>query len=243
LKKYGLIGYPLGHSFSPNYFAEKFKKLDIQNTEYLAYPIASETGVLRLFEKDMSGLNVTIPYKEKIIPYLDELSKDAKAIGAINTIKIVGEKKIGFNTDVYGFENSLLPLLVKSKTYKALILGTGGASKAVAFVLKKLEIEFQFVSRKKDFLQYKALDQSIMQEHQLIINTTPLGTAPKIKQKPNIPYDHITDQHILFDLIYNPEKTLFLKLGAQKGAAIKNGHEMLVLQAEKSWEIWNSPTS
>lgn len=241
MKKYGLIGYPLSHTFSPTYFSNKFAQENINDHEYKAYPIASIHGVDRLMDMGLSGLNVTIPYKEKVIPYLDQMSEDAKAIGAVNTIKIVEGKKMGFNTDAYGFENSLKPLLKEGTSYKALVLGTGGAAKAVTYVLNQLNIAFQYVSRQKEYLQYKDLDQRLIEDHKIIINTTPLGMAPKIKQKPNLPYAHLSDQHILFDLIYNPEKTLFLKLGEAEGATVKNGYEMLVLQAERSWQIWNDP--
>ena len=237
--KLGLIGYPLSHSFSPRYFAEKFSNLNIQDSEYLAYSINQIDKINAIFESGVTGLNVTIPYKEQVIPYLDELSEEAREIGAVNTIKIENGKKVGYNTDVYGFQASLLGQIGDAKIEQALILGSGGASKAVKFVLSKLGIDAKIVSRKKEFLTYKALDSEIIQTHKLIVNTTPLGMFPKVDHCPDLPYDGLTKQHFLYDLVYNPPKTLFLKKGELAGASIKNGNDMLILQAEKSWEIWN----
>jgi len=237
--KFGLIGYPLEHSFSPDYFANKFKSLGIKKSEYLAYPIENISQVNEIFNKGLAGLNVTIPYKEKVIPYLDELSDEAYEINAVNTIKITEGRKVGYNTDVYGFEMSLKSFLGNRKVEHALILGTGGASKAIKFVLCKLNINFSIVSRNPDFLMYSQLTEDIIQKNKLIINTTPLGMYPNIEECPNLPYSALTDQHFLFDLVYNPEKTLFLKQGEMHNCNIKNGYEMLILQAEKSWEIWN----
>jgi len=187
-------------------------------------------------------MNVTIPYKEEVIPFLDKIDRKAKKIGAVNTIKITKSGKLkGYNTDFYGFRNSLKPLL-KKEHKKALILGTGGASKAIAFALKKLGIQYTFVSRTKKsekMLTYSELTENTIKEYLLIVNTTPLGTHPNTSDKPDIPYNFISDKHILYDLIYNPSETLFLKLGKEKGATIKNGLEMLELQAEKAWEIWH----
>jgi len=236
---FGLIGYPIGYSFSPGYFAEKFKRESITDSSYLAFPIASVNGFENIPLEGVRGLNVTIPYKETIIPYLDSLSEDAAAIQAVNTIVFKDGKKLGYNTDVYGFEMSLRPFLEKQTHTHALILGSGGACKAVKYVLEKLGIVYQVVSRKGE-LNYKNLSREHIAEHTLIINTTPLGMQPKVKQKPNIAYDAISDRHLLYDLIYNPEKTLFLKQGQEQGAQIKNGLEMLQLQAEKSWEIWET---
>ena len=190
---------------------------------------------------DIKGFNVTIPYKEQIMPFLSKIDPEAKAIGAVNTIKIVKKETIGYNTDAYGFQKSIEPYL-KNHHKKALILGTGGASKAVAFVLNKLGIAHKFVSRnpKNDQLNYKDLNKAVLSSYTVIVNCTPLGTYPNINDKPDIPYNFITDQHLLFDLIYNPEKTAFLLAGEQEGGKISNGSNMLEFQAEKSWEIWNS---
>jgi shikimate dehydrogenase len=193
-------------------------------------------------EDDYQGLNVTIPYKESIMKYLSEIDEVAEKIGAVNTIKITEDNElIGYNTDAYGFEKSLVKLL-ESHHKQALILGTGGASKAVAYVLEKLNIEYKFVSRSPnaDQLTYDSLNETILNESHLIINSTPLGTFPNIELTPDIPYNYLTKKHLLYDLIYNPEETIFLKQGRDKGAMIKNGSEMLKLQAEKSWEIWNA---
>lgn len=191
--------------------------------------------------KDIKGFNVTIPYKEQIIPFLSKIDPEAQAIGAVNTIKVNGEQTVGFNTDTYGFQKSIEPYL-KEHHKKALILGTGGASKAVAYVLRQLGISYNFVSRnpKNGQLNYTDLNKEVLMEHTVVINCTPLGTYPNIQDKPDLPYHFITDQHLLFDLIYNPEKTAFLLAGEQQGGIIINGYKMLQLQAEKSWEIWNS---
>jgi shikimate dehydrogenase len=242
MRQFGLIGYPLSHSFSKEYFAEKFQRDDITDCNYEVFPLEKIQDFVGLCEqhKNLVGLNVTIPYKERIIPFLEELNDEAAAIGAVNTISFAGGKKIGFNTDCYGFEMSLEPLL-KSYHTSALILGTGGASKAVEYVLKKLGISFQYVSRHEsaNAIRYDALDERIILHSTLIINTTPLGMYPNIENSPDIPYGFITDKHLLYDLIYNPEETQFLKEGKKRGAQTKNGLEMLYLQAEKSWKIWN----
>ena len=237
--KLGLIGYPLSHTFSPSYFAKKFLALGIDDAEYSAYSIDDIDKVNDIFEQGVTGLNVTIPYKEQVIPYLDELSEEAKGIGAVNTIKIVNGRKIGYNTDVFGFENSLLEQLQDTKVENALILGSEGASKAVKFVLNKIGINSTIVSRKKSYLTYNDLDDSIIESNKLIVNTTPLGMYPQIDTCPDIPYAALTEKHFLYDLVYNPEKTLFLMKGESVGSSIKNGNDMLILQAEKSWEIWN----
>ncbi len=243
MRQFGLIGYPLSHSFSKGYFAEKFQKEGIADCQYDVFPLADIEDFVVFCDqhKHLAGLNVTIPYKEKIIPFLDELNDEAAAIGAVNTIKFIEGKKIGYNTDCHGFEMSLKPLLKPHHT-DALILGTGGASKAVEYVLKKLDISFQYVSRNKsaNTINYDELDEHIIHHSKLIINSTPLGMYPDIENSPDIPYDFITDKHLLYDLIYNPEETQFLKKGKQHGAQTKNGLEMLYLQAEKSWKIWNS---
>ena len=237
--KLGLIGYPLSHSFSPSYFAEKFAQLGIKDSEYLAYSIDEIGKINDIFESGVTGLNVTIPYKEQVIPFLDKLSEEAAEIGAVNTIKIKNGLKVGYNTDVYGFRASLLGQIGDAKIERALILGSGGASKAVKFVLGKLGIDFKIVSRKEEYLTYEKLDSETIQNHKLIINTTPLGMYPNVGNCPDLPYEGLTKHHFLYDLVYNPEKTMFLKKGESAGAGIKNGNDMLILQAEKSWEIWN----
>ena len=248
MRKLGLIGYPLGHSFSAGYFAEKFKKLNITDCRYDNYPIENIDLLTSLLknETELIGLNVTIPYKEKVIPYLTELHPYAKGIGAVNTIKInrlgEGVKLVGFNTDSYGFRQSLLPAL-KSSHKKALILGTGGAAKAVEWVLHDLNLETVYVSRfpKNDkILSYTDLTANVIKEYTVIVNSSPLGMYPNTGACPAIPYEHIGVSHILYDLIYNPLKTLFLQYGEQQGATIINGLRMLQLQADKAWEIWNS---
>jgi shikimate dehydrogenase len=244
MRQYGLIGYPLGHSFSKGYFAKKFLAENISDTQYENFPLAQIEAFEALIQQNgnLKGLNVTIPYKEQIIPFLDNLDAKAQAIGAVNTIKFQDGKTIGYNTDVYGFVESLLPLLPANYQISALILGTGGASKAVAFGLQELDIPYLFVSgsRKEHTISYEALKMHHVANHQLIINTTPLGMYPKVHLCPPIAYGAISPEHILYDLVYNPEETLFLKRGKQRGATIKNGLEMLHLQAEKAWEIWNS---
>ena len=243
MKQFGLIGYPLSHSFSKGYFSEKFQKESIFDCQYDIFPLEKIEDFVELCaqHKNIVGLNVTIPYKEKIIPFLDELDDEAKAIGAVNTIKFTNGKMIGYNTDCFGFEMSLKPLL-KAHHNSALILGTGGASKAVEYVLKKLGISFQYVSRTKSStsISYNDVNSFIIQHSTLIINSTPIGMYPNVDIAPNIPYDAITNQHLLYDLIYNPEETQFLTEGKIRGAQTKNGLEMLYLQAERSWEIWNS---
>ena len=243
MRKFGLIGKNISYSFSKGYFKNKFETESINNVSYQNFDLDSLKEFNSIFRDspEISGLNVTIPYKENIIEYLDALNKTAKIIGAVNTIKITKKGKLkGYNTDYYGFRKSLKPLL-QDYHKKALILGTGGASKAVAFALEKLNISYTYVSRTKtsDNFTYNELDDTIIKENLVIINCSPLGTHPNINDCPDIPYDAITKNHILFDLIYNPEETLFLKYGKQKGCIISNGLKMLELQAEKSWEIWN----
>lgn len=246
MKQYGIIGYPLDHSFSKKYFTEKFLKEGI-DAAYENYPIEaiSEFPLLIRANPDLIGLNVTIPFKEKIIPYLDELDITATEVGAVNTIQISRqENKIhtkGFNTDVCGFEKMIAPEL-KPQHNSALILGTGGASKAVAYVLKKRGIEFSFVSRKKKpgIFSYADLSFDTIKNNHLLINTTPLGMFPNIEYFPSIDYSPITLEHLLVDLIYNPEETLFLKKGKAQGATCLNGLKMLHYQAEKAWEVFSS---
>lgn len=243
LKKYGLIGYPLSHSFSKGYFTEKFKKEGIKNAAYETYPLEKISDFTTLLQNnpELVGLNVTIPYKEAIIPYLDELSEEAKKIGAVNTIKIINGKKIGYNSDVVGFEKSLIQHL-KPTHNKALVLGTGGAAKAVWFVLKKLNIPYLKVSRtaSENIIAYDTISIDLVKEYPLIINTTPLGMSPKLETKPDIPYQALTKNHFLYDLVYNPQTTLFLEMGQKMGATIQNGLPMLHGQAERSWELWNT---
>lgn len=242
-KQYGLIGKDITYSFSQNYFTDKFKQLGLTDSAYSNFDMAkiSEFGDLLERQDNLRGLNVTIPYKQAIIPYLDSLSKKARQIGAVNAIRITKKNKLkGYNTDWYGFYHSLKPLLKKQHT-QALILGTGGASKAVEFALRKLGIAYKFVSRTKqdNEFTYEDLNQEILTHYPLIINTTPLGTFPHVEDKPAIPYEYLTQQHLVYDLIYNPEKTAFLRLAEARQATIKNGHEMLVLQAEKAYKIWS----
>jgi len=241
--RFGLIGFPLTHSFSEDYFGKKFKREGITDHRYDLFSLESIEGIISVLGEieNLKGLNVTIPYKEKVIPYLYELSPESAEIGAVNTIKIIEGKLYGFNTDVFGFEISLLKLLNKNKV-NALVLGTGGASKAIQYVLRKNKIKFKVVSRNpiKGDLIYENLDVKVIENHHLIINTTPLGTFPKTESCPQIPYEYLTSKHYLYDLVYNPEKSLFLRRGEESGAMIKNGLEMLELQAERAWEIWKN---
>lgn len=243
IKRFGLIGKNISYSFSKKYFTDKFEEEELSGYSYENFDLQSITQFPKMIREnpDLKGLNVTIPYKEKIIPLLDKLSKKAKIIGAVNCIKISKKGKLkGYNTDYFGFKKSLKPLL-QQHHQKALILGTGGASKAVAFALEELGILFTFVSRskKEDALDYKYINATAFDNYQIIINCTPLGTHPNVKEFSPIPYDFFTEKHIAFDLIYNPEETEFLKRAKAKNAVTKNGYEMLVLQAEKGWKIWN----
>lgn len=247
MRKFGLIGFPLSHSFSQKYFTEKFEKEGIANCNYQLYPLKSieEFPTLIKAEPELAGLNVTIPYKEQVIPYLDELDEKAAAIGAINTITISEGKLKGYNTDYYGFKNSLTRWVGTNPIpEKALILGTGGASKAVKATLEDLGISYQFVSRSSasDLLTYHdlATTPQVLNTSTLIINTTPLGTHPATDQLADLPYDQLTQDHYLFDLVYNPLVTAFMQKGIDAKCWVKNGLEMLHGQAEKAWEIWNS---
>jgi len=241
-KQFGLIGKNISYSFSQKYFSNKFNKEELHNCSYKNFDIQSIESFPDIFKKNptIKGLNITIPYKESIFPHLDKLSNKAKRIGAVNTIRITKKGKLkGYNTDEYGFRKSLVPFLKKHHK-KALILGTGGASKAIAFALKKLHIQYQFVSRSANgSFNYESLTSEAIAEHHLIINCTPLGTFPNTDDCPNIPYESITSKHLLYDLIYNPEETTFLRKGKSNGATAVNGLKMLELQAEKAWEIWN----
>lgn len=249
MKKFGLIGYPLGHSFSQGYFTDKFKKESILECEYNNYPIESIDLLPAVIEEnpELVGLNVTIPYKQEIFKYLDELDSDAEDIGAVNTIKITrnesqgGYRLKGFNTDVYGFQKPLQDV-IEEHHKKALVLGTGGAAKAVCWVLENLGVEYRYVSRnpKRDIdYSYTDLPDEIVAQSTIIINTSPIGMYPNIADKPSINYDMVSSKHILYDLVYNPEETEFLKQGKIKKAITINGLPMLFLQAEKAWEIWN----
>lgn len=243
MHKFGLIGKHIDYSFSRTYFTKKFKNEGLTYT-YLNFDLNSidEFRTLINDNKDLKGLNVTIPYKEVIIPYLDKLSNTAAKIGAVNTIKFSKNGNlIGHNTDYYGFKKSIKPYIQKHHE-KALILGSGGASKAIIYALESMQIEYTLVSRKKSdraIFNYEELNDHIISSHQIIINCTPLGTFPDIKRCPDIPYNAISSTHLLFDLIYNPSLTTFLKKGRQNGASICNGEKMLIYQAEESWRIWN----
>jgi len=243
MKKYALLGHPLSHSFSKKYFSEKFKNhfdFCYENIEIPDLDLFFNSGKIN----EYSGLNITIPFKEKIITYLDQIDKTAGEIKSVNVIKIIGDKdKIclkGFNTDIIGFEKSITPLL-KDHHKHALILGTGGSSKSIAYVLGKLGISCLFVSRTpiKGQISYNEITDEIIRKHTLIINTTPLGMFPNIDVMPDIQYNQLSDEHLLFDLNYNPEETKFLKLGKENGATVKNGYEMLCIQADEAWKIWN----
>ncbi|WP_343668278.1 shikimate dehydrogenase [Chitinophaga sp.] len=243
MKVYGLIGYPLSHSFSKGFFAEKFAREGIQGCVYDSFSLPAITDLSALIEKygtELNGLNVTIPYKEAVIPYLDELSPAAAKMKAVNCIRFINGRKIGHNTDAIGFRRSLEPLLQPHHN-KALVLGTGGAAKAVQYVLEALNIPYKLVSRQASAgtITYEAVTADVIATHTLIINTTPLGMYPNVDAAPALPYEKLNEQHLLYDLIYNPAITAFLQKGAERGATIKNGHEMLILQAEASWEIWN----
>lgn len=245
MKVYGLIGHPLSHSFSKKYFDDKFEKLGIKNCTYELFDLKTIEEINEIKSNiDLHGFNVTIPYKEDIIPYMDDLDETAEMVGAVNVVRRVkGNQWVGYNSDYYGFKKSLEKWLPTQKV-KALVLGTGGASKAVIAVLKNLNIEYSVVSRshKKVALTYESLKSNkiIILEYKLIVNTTPLGMQPNIKLSPEIDYNLLSEQHFLYDLVYNPEETEFLKKGKAKGCKTKNGLEMLELQAEKSWEIWNT---
>lgn len=238
MRTFGLIGKSLSHSFSESYFTNKFQKEGITNTEYKKFELSNISEFPDLIKNNqLSGINVTIPYKESIIPFLDELTPQAKTIGAVNTIQFKGDKLIGHNTDTIGFLQSISPIL-KGRD-KALILGNGGAAKAVKNALKTLNIEHKTVSRNSLF-NYLDINSEIIGYYDIIINTTPLGTYPNTTEFPQISYNYLNKKHLLFDLIYNPKETEFLRFGKAKNCSIKNGLEMLEIQAESSWNIWNS---
>lgn len=251
-KLYGLIGYPLEHSFSESYFKEKFLREGLSNYKYENFEIPNLEDFLSQIKtqesfKELQGFNITMPYKEKILPYLDSIDEMAKEIGAINTVKIkrINDKTLlkGYNTDAFGFEQSLFEN-IDNKNIQAFILGSGGASKAVAYILRKHKIEYNFISRNKKsdktYLNYNDLNPSLIQTHKLIINTTPLGMYPHLGEMPEIDINQITKEHIIFDLIYNPSQTLLLENCKYKGAKTINGFDMLCYQAQESWRIWNA---
>lgn len=247
MKKYGLIGYPLGHSFSKDFFNRKFKSEHI-DAEYLNFQIENVKELKNILNDNptLCGLNVTLPYKTQVMPLLDDIDTDARLIGAVNVIKFLRGrfnklKLKGYNSDITGFKESIEPLLNKDIHRHALILGTGGASKAVYHGLKQLDIEVQFVSREpeENSVTYDEITSEWIEEYTVIVNATPLGMYPHVEECPNIPYESLTAKHLLYDLLYNPDETLFMHKGKARGATVKNGLEMLLLQAFVSWEIWN----
>jgi shikimate dehydrogenase len=245
MRLYGLIGYPLSHSFSEQYFTKKFEQEHLDDCVFKSFPIETITEFPALLQSNplLKGLGVTIPYKEKVLPYISLLSDEVKQIGATNSIKISGPNLIAYNTDITGFEKSFVKSL-KPHHRRALVLGTGGASKAVQFVLKKLNIEFIVVSRnsvqRSKVINYNMITDEVMSDYTIIINCTPVGMWPHDSDAVDIPYNFITPSHYVFDLIYRPAKTLLLQKSEERGATIQNGYEMLVIQAEESWKIWNS---
>jgi shikimate dehydrogenase len=243
MKRYGLIGYPLTHSLSQQYFTDKFSQEGINDCIYERFSIPSIDDLHTILDthKDLCGFNITIPYKKEVLAFLTERSKAVEEVGACNCVKIEGQNLIGYNTDVIGFENSLIPFL-KPTHNQALVLGTGGAALAIVYVLQKLGIAYKYVSRSaaEGQFSYNDLDASVMELHTLVINTTPLGMFPNIEACPDIPYQLLTPEHHLFDLTYNPAESTFLAKGKQMGATIQNGQQMFVEQAEQSWRIWNS---
>jgi len=238
MKTYALVGKSLSHSFSQQYFTEKFFKENITNCEYINIEIEDISNIKDIIlERNISGLNITIPYKSVIIPFLDFVEENAKSIGAVNTIKVINGKLHGFNTDIIGFKNSISPMLNGRKN--ALILGDGGVSKSIQFVLKELNINYKIVNRNTT-LDYPDLNKEIIENSDIIINTTPLGSYPNIEYCPDIPYDFLKLKHLLFDVVYNPKQSQFLTFGLENNSSIINGLEMLIIQAEESWIIWNS---
>lgn len=243
MRLYGLIGFPLSQSFSKRYFTEKFEKEGISDCRYEAFEIPSIGHLPELLQQhpELAGFNVTIPYKQEVMTFLQELDGEAASIGACNCIRVSSGRLKGYNTDAAAFETTLLQQL-QPHHQQALILGTGGAARAVRYTLEKLGISYRYVSRTpgENEWSYEDLDADIMEAYPLIINTTPLGSYPKTEGKPNLPYEWISSRHYLYDLVYNPPLTAFLKEGRDRGALIKNGYDMLVGQAELSWNIWNS---
>ena len=248
MKSFGLIGYKLGHSFSKKFFTEKFQNEELIDCEYVNFELDSINEFPELFKRNdhIFGLNCTIPYKQQLIPFLDEICEEAAGIGAVNTVKVVRQdnklKLEGYNTDAYGFEHSFRPFL-KEHHKKALILGTGGASKAVKYVLNKLNITYLSATTKEILsdgeISYNKITPELLSEYLIIIQTTPLGMYPKTDTFPDLPYHSLTPNHLLYDLVYNPEETQFMIKGIERGATVSNGLQMLHLQALKAWEIWN----
>lgn len=249
MRKLGLIGYPLTHSFSKQYFEQKFNALGIDDYTYELFPLKTITSLPKLLadEAQLIGLNVTIPYKQSVISYLDDTDISARMVGAVNVISIKNNTLTGFNSDVYGFQQSLLQWYSTADNHSltgALILGNGGAASAVSFVLKSLSIPYLFVTRRvieSPSIRYEEIDASLLDIYPLIINTTPLGTFPDINATPALPYHLLDDRNSLYDLVYNPEITTFMANGLKRGCRVKNGMDMLHLQAEKAWEIWSQP--
>jgi shikimate dehydrogenase len=241
MTKYGIIGYPLGHSFSKGFFTEKFAResIDAQYLNFEIPDVAMLSDVLR-DNPELRGLNVTLPHKQTVIPLLDEMSEEAMEIGAVNVIRVRNGKLKGFNSDIIGFTNSIMPLL-QPHHRKALVLGTGGASKAIRVGLNRLGIEWTYVSRspRDGMVTYEDITAKTLQEYTVIVNCSPVGMFPKVDAAPAIPYELLSPQHLLFDCVYNPEETLFMKKGRKQGATVKNGLEMLHLQAAASWNFWN----
>ena len=242
IKRYGLIGRNIAYSFSRGYFKQKFETENLEKCTYENFDLNEIQELNKILtNKNIYGLNVTTPFKREVVPFLDRLSPTAEKMNAVNTIKFHKDGTVsGHNTDVYGFEKSLLKI-ISTPPKKALILGTGGASSAVAFVMKKLNIEFTYISRSAgaNAIEYNKVDEKVMNEHHLIINASPLGTFPDIHLAPQLPYSFLTNDHVLFDLIYNPPETRFLQEGKKRGCKTLNGQKMLEYQAEKSWQIWN----
>ena len=244
MRQFGLIGFPLSHSFSKRFFTEKFEREGLTDCGYELYPLQSIEELPGLLKKipALEGLNVTIPYKKQVLPFLNDRDGIPSSLDACNCIRIRDGKLTGYNTDIFGFRQSLQPLL-QSHHQKALVLGNGGASAAVIHVLRQLKIEFELVSRQLhtgSTCRYSDLTKEMTESHTLIINTTPLGMHPDTESCPDIPYQYLSSKHLLYDLVYNPGITSFMQKGMQKGATVKNGEEMLILQAEESWRIWNS---
>jgi shikimate dehydrogenase len=244
MRRYGLIGYPLTHSFSQRYFTEKFEKEGITDCSYSNFSlpqIGDLTGVLD--DPELCGFNITIPYKEQVIAWLDEQDEVVKAVGACNCVRIRNGQLMGYNTDVIGFEQSFLSQLTDDHK-KALVLGSGGAAKAVMYVLRRLGIDYRLITRAgipaEGSMNYTEVDATLLEEYTIIINTTPLGMHPRTEDCPPLPYEALTPRHYLFDLIYNPARTVFLRKGEERGAVVENGHAMLILQAEESWRIWTA---
>jgi shikimate dehydrogenase len=238
MRRYGLIGKSLSHSFSPSYFENKFEGLGINDATYSIFELPEIEDVKALLDEGLDGFNVTIPYKQSIINYLDDIDNAAKAIGAVNCVKKTNKGYVGYNTDWIGFRDSLMAMLARQKIESALVLGDGGASKGVCYALKSMGILYKKVSRNEEHISYRSVTNAMVRNHLLIVNTTSLGMYPFVNEKPDIPYDALTSNHFLFDVIYNPEQTLFLEEGLKRQCSIKNGYEMLKLQADASWEIW-----